>query len=53
MNEKGYEGMNPKYYMGLQSVSSCQPEDLVKWDKLFQGTSACEPASQFAMPAAL
>ncbi|KAL3144150.1 hypothetical protein ABBQ32_003938 [Trebouxia sp. C0010 RCD-2024] len=40
MNEKGYEGMNPKYYMGLQSVSSCQPEDLVKWDKLFQGSGS-------------
>ncbi|KAL3130520.1 hypothetical protein ABBQ38_008335 [Trebouxia sp. C0009 RCD-2024] len=40
MNEKGYEGMNPKYYMGLQSVSSCQPEDLVKWDKLFHGSGS-------------
>ncbi|KAL3130522.1 hypothetical protein ABBQ38_008337 [Trebouxia sp. C0009 RCD-2024] len=40
MNEKAYEGMNPKYYMGLQSVSSCRPEDLREWDKLFPGSGS-------------
>ena len=42
---KGYEGMNPKYYKGLQSVASCQPEDLLEWDKLFQGIYWLYPAA--------
>ncbi|KAL3144152.1 hypothetical protein ABBQ32_003940 [Trebouxia sp. C0010 RCD-2024] len=40
MKEKVYEGMNPKYYMGLQSFSSWRPEDLQEWDKRFQGSSS-------------
>ncbi|KAL3144264.1 hypothetical protein ABBQ32_004037 [Trebouxia sp. C0010 RCD-2024] len=40
MSEKVYEGMNPKYYLGLQSVSSCRPEDLREWDKLLQGSGS-------------
>ena len=37
--------MNPKYYKGLQSVASCQSEDLLEWDKLFQGIYWLYPAA--------
>lgn len=30
MKEIVYQGMNPEYYVGYQSVSDCKPEDLLE-----------------------